>query len=263
MSARTARAFCMAVVLATTAVMLLATPAIASTSEITSAVASTDWTHGSVTGSVTWDQCPEDCQWTAFAYVEPSLPEYHCGSEDLFSSDPNVRQVWNSGAQATNGTANFSVTDTLILPGVYGQKACLLVVYHRSYVDPLCRAQVEVIEHFNENFLGHPPYNPPLWEEECPPTDHTLFESRGSRIFTVEQVPPPPTTPAPVIPPAVPIAVPAIQPPPLVTTPKPLTRAQKLAKALKVCRKDRKKSKRVACERQARRKYGPHKSASR
>ena len=38
---------------------------------------------------------------------------------------------------------------------------------------------------------------------------------------------------------------------------KPLTRAQKLAKALKTCRKDKKKLKRVACEKQARKKYVP------
>ena len=36
----------------------------------------------------------------------------------------------------------------------------------------------------------------------------------------------------------------------------PLTRAQKLAKALKACKKDKKKSKRIACERAARKKYG-------
>jgi hypothetical protein len=38
---------------------------------------------------------------------------------------------------------------------------------------------------------------------------------------------------------------------------KPLTRAQKLEKALKACKKDKKKSKRVQCEKQARKKYGP------
>jgi DNA-binding beta-propeller fold protein YncE/Tol biopolymer transport system component len=41
--------------------------------------------------------------------------------------------------------------------------------------------------------------------------------------------------------------------------PKPLTRAQQLAKALKACKRDKKKSKRVACEKQARKKYGPKK----
>jgi hypothetical protein len=44
-------------------------------------------------------------------------------------------------------------------------------------------------------------------------------------------------------------------PPPAVVKPKPLTRAQKLAKALKVCKRDKKKAKRVACEKQARAKY--------
>ncbi|HYM53968.1 MAG TPA: hypothetical protein VES97_01290, partial [Solirubrobacteraceae bacterium] len=39
--------------------------------------------------------------------------------------------------------------------------------------------------------------------------------------------------------------------------PKPLTRAQKLARALKACRKNKQRSKRLACERQARKKYGP------
>jgi hypothetical protein len=43
--------------------------------------------------------------------------------------------------------------------------------------------------------------------------------------------------------------------------PKPLTRAQKLAAALKLCKKDKRRSKRVACERQARRRYGPTKRA--
>jgi hypothetical protein len=37
---------------------------------------------------------------------------------------------------------------------------------------------------------------------------------------------------------------------------KTLTRAQKLAKALKVCRQDHKKSKRASCERTARKRYG-------
>jgi hypothetical protein len=42
---------------------------------------------------------------------------------------------------------------------------------------------------------------------------------------------------------------------------KPLTRAQKLALALKACKKDKQRSKRVACEKQARKKYGPIKKA--
>jgi hypothetical protein len=43
--------------------------------------------------------------------------------------------------------------------------------------------------------------------------------------------------------------------------PKPLTRAQQLAKALKACKKDKKRSKRVACEAQAKKRYGSARSA--
>lgn len=44
--------------------------------------------------------------------------------------------------------------------------------------------------------------------------------------------------------------------------PKPLTRAQELAKALKACKKDRSRSKRVTCEGQARKRYGPTKKSA-
>ena len=44
---------------------------------------------------------------------------------------------------------------------------------------------------------------------------------------------------------------------PAVVKPKALTRAQKLAAALKVCRRDKKKAKRQSCEKQARKAYGP------
>jgi hypothetical protein len=47
----------------------------------------------------------------------------------------------------------------------------------------------------------------------------------------------------------------------VVIKPKPLTRAQKLAKALKVCAKDKQKSKRAKCQKQAKQKYGVKKSA--
>jgi hypothetical protein len=53
--------------------------------------------------------------------------------------------------------------------------------------------------------------------------------------------------------------------PPIVEThvgePRSLTRAQQLTKALRACRKDRVKRKRVACERVARKRYGPAKSS--
>ncbi len=54
---------------------------------------------------------------------------------------------------------------------------------------------------------------------------------------------------------AVPAPAPVVKPTP------PLTRAQKLARALKACKKDKPKKRRVACEKQARKKYGAKKKA--
>jgi len=42
--------------------------------------------------------------------------------------------------------------------------------------------------------------------------------------------------------------------------PKSLSRAQKLADALRVCKRDKSKKKRASCEKQARGKYGAKKS---
>jgi DNA-binding beta-propeller fold protein YncE len=52
-----------------------------------------------------------------------------------------------------------------------------------------------------------------------------------------------------------------VSPPAVAPPSKPLTRAQKLARALKSCRKDRRRSKRVACEKQARHRYAATKSS--
>jgi len=49
---------------------------------------------------------------------------------------------------------------------------------------------------------------------------------------------------------------------PAVVKPKPLTKAQKLANALRTCRKDKKKAKRVVCEKQAQKKYGVAKKSA-
>jgi hypothetical protein len=51
-------------------------------------------------------------------------------------------------------------------------------------------------------------------------------------------------------------------PPPEETKVKPLTRAQKLAKALKQCKKDKNKKKRTSCEKEAKKKYGPVKKSA-
>lgn len=54
---------------------------------------------------------------------------------------------------------------------------------------------------------------------------------------------------------AAPAALPPLIPAKQLKQPKPLTRAQKLSKALKACKKDKLKSKRLLCEKSARKKY--------
>jgi hypothetical protein len=57
---------------------------------------------------------------------------------------------------------------------------------------------------------------------------------------------------------------PPVEPKPAAkSTPKPLTRAQKLAKALEACGKDKKKKKRASCKAQARKRYGTKSKAAR
>ncbi len=72
----------------------------------------------------------------------------------------------------------------------------------------------------------------------------------GSGSYTFPAAtPPPPAAPATPVKTATPI-------------PKPLTRGQKLSKALKACRKERRKRKREACERKARKQYRPPRKKS-
>jgi hypothetical protein len=76
-----------------------------------------------------------------------------------------------------------------------------------------------------------------------------------------------PGFPSPLVQPATPplLAIPAIAFPTETTGlrgTKALTSAQKLAKALKACNKDRSRSKRASCEKQARKKYGPGKKGA-
>jgi hypothetical protein len=101
-----------------------------------------------------------------------------------------------------------------------------------------------------------------------------LYDAReGGGFFP----PPPPTCPTGAhcpnggsTPPALPapstLTNSALEPPGpssvvTVVKPKPLSKAQKLAKALRACRKAKKKSKRKACEAAAHERYGPKKSA--
>jgi hypothetical protein len=89
---------------------------------------------------------------------------------------------------------------------------------------------------------------PPACETEAscrpaPTPQPKVFGAPSSATFSGSSNPPPPPTPA-------------------VVKPKSLTRAQRLAAALKSCKKDKKRSSRVACEKLAKKKYAVAKKAS-
>jgi hypothetical protein len=83
--------------------------------------------------------------------------------------------------------------------------------------------------------------------------------SEGDQSFTTAPTPSGvlPVFSVPLSPPFVAFTAVAFPAEAKTTTPKSLTRAQKLAKALKACHKMKSKSKRAACVKQARKRYGP------
>lgn len=96
--------------------------------QFTKAEATPDWSKGSFAGSVTWDACNAGCKsYVVLIYAEPSV--YTCQATDWQEeSDPNIRQVWNSKGQTTNKTIPFEVNDVALIPGVFGQRLCMIGV---------------------------------------------------------------------------------------------------------------------------------------
>ncbi len=82
-------------------------------------------------------------------------------------------------------------------------------------------------------------------------TEQAFTTTALPNLFTI-----PPSAPLITLPP---ITFPTETGPATNTPPKPLTTSQKLAKALKACKKDKKKHKRTTCEKQAKKKYAAKK----
>lgn len=247
------RSWRLAVLFGLTLVLVAATAASALgwSGEITTATANPEWTHGTVAGSVTWNECePNHCKWLAI--LKDQSNQVACSAESYaLNEEPGYyRTLWSGGGGGTNGTVPFNFSGQLPLYGVYGQHVCLYVVYGAWYPDPVCVAQKQILEEAS----GKP--------VECPSEEHVRYRLLGARYFAVEQPAPVVTTPS-----TSPIST---QSPPAETSPvtqplsqlaaKPLTRAQKLTKALKACKKKRPRSKRAKCERTARQLYGPKKN---
>lgn len=183
------------------ALLLPVTANAAPAGQITRATAEPQWTTGHITGSVQCDGCfggpVQYARWLALVNVQPALPSYSCRGDDWEYSDPNIRIVWSSGTRTTNDAVAIDVPNALLLAGVAGQRACLLVIETIRRRNPVCVAQAPV--------LGLDP------NVVCPLEDFITGRAVANRLFSVEQ-PPAPTPPA--APPPAPAA-----PPPQVVAP--------------------------------------------
>lgn len=119
---------------------LWASPADAqSTGQFTRAEASPDWTTGSFAGSITWTNCNAGCDnWVGEALVEPST--FTCNSfTGTMVGNPNIARVWLSGTQSANATVPFDVSEARLLPGIDGQRLCLIVVQVATIGEPVIK----------------------------------------------------------------------------------------------------------------------------
>lgn len=130
----------------------------------------------------------------------------------------------NSVALSASGEDIFFFTHTSLV----GQDTGILLVLYDARVD---------------GGFPAPTPEPSCSEESCQgtPSSAPAFETPGSQAFAGGGN----LTPGPIT-----------FPPPSEVKPKPLTRAQKLKKALEACKKDHSKSKRQRCDKTAKAKYG-------
>jgi len=137
-----------------------------STATFTKAIATPDWSKTSFSGTINWNSCNTGCKsWLVLIFAEPTV--YKCEAEDwLVSGDPNIHQVWNSLGQTGNKTLPFEQTEYPLIPGVLGQRLCVIGIQttYSSYWE------TNIIE---ESLIGQTlltVYNPPPAEETTKPT---------------------------------------------------------------------------------------------
>jgi hypothetical protein len=131
----------------------------------TKAIATPDWSKTSFSGTVNYTSCNTGCKsWLVLIFAEPSV--YKCEAEDwLVSGDPNIRQVWNSLSQTGNKGLPFEQTEVSLIPGVLGQRLCVIGIQttYSSYWEQ------DLIE---ETLIGQTlltPFSPPPPPPPAPP----------------------------------------------------------------------------------------------
>jgi hypothetical protein len=159
------------------------------------------------------------------------LYEWHNGTVSMISDghnrNQNERPAWelSPGGMSASGSDIFFFTHSALV----GQDSGVLVDLYDARVDGGFPAPVAEASCSGEECQGAPSPAPPL-----PSASSSVFAG-GGNLTAPPVSPAPPTAPKP--------------------KPKPLTRAQKLAKALRACR-GKPNKKRRACEAQARKRYG-------
>jgi hypothetical protein len=160
----------------------------------------------------------------------PNVYEYHAGNVDLVSDGQDTATVDGEPGVQLHGTTS-SGSD------VFFTTSDALVPQDGDTEQDLYDARID-------GGFAPPPAAAACAGEDCqgPPSAPPALLTAGSATFN---------GPGNLTPPA-----------PTAVKPKPLTNAQKLAKALKACRSKHDRHKRTTCEKQARKRYGP-KSKSR
>jgi hypothetical protein len=206
-------------------------PVTASSGILTHATETPDHMHGWLAGSVTWDQCSSstECWWAAIAIVKPASEPCSVRDLDEYSelekgeATSPIYRVWSDTGRTENRTEEVG---GIGFPAVIGQQACLEVEYKTS---------------------GGPGCGNGCFAAEKPGV------VLASLPFGFEQRPVSPTPSAPAT-----SAPPAGSPTPSPAVGQTPTRAQRLRKTLRHCRrKFHRRRPRKICERHAREKYGP------
>lgn len=117
-----------------TAALLAPAKAHASSGEISQALASADWTRGSIAGSVTSSGCTDappaaSCTWIPYATLGPGTAESECASPDRDWPDlgEGVSLAWWMGEAAGVGVGRFDHA-IQALEGSPDQLLCLFVI---------------------------------------------------------------------------------------------------------------------------------------
>ena len=146
----------------------------------TKAIATPDWSKTSFSGTVNYTSCNTGCKsWLVLIFAEPTV--YKCEAEDwLVSGDPNIRQVWNSLKQTGNKALPFEQTEVPLIPGVFGQRLCVIGI--QTTYSSLW--EQDLIE---ETLIGQtlltpftpPPPSPPAEETTKPAVSKACLKARA------------------------------------------------------------------------------------